>query len=364
MLKFSVITVCYNADKFIRRTIESILSQTYSAFELIIIDGASTDHTLEIVKDYSSDKRLFVFSGEDSGIYNAMNRGIVKSTGNYILFLNAGDVFYSKDVLKKVSRYIEIKHPDIVIGNYIEKRHEIDKIVRLSMYLNLEQMLHNGKGVCHQAVLAKKECLEEGFDENYKIAADFDWLCRKLNAGCRIELIDVTISIFDIYGVSCLAKNWIKTREECHSIVEKNFPHMKGKIEQEIAEQYKLAKNQKTQEYLSDFLALKQKNKSIIKFLKDNGINKIAIYGYQYLGQRLLAELENSDIQVCYVIDRDHSFLNIKVPLKYIDDVLDPVDAIIVTPIFEFYDIKKNLENLLETQVISIEDIINTMYIT
>ncbi len=292
-----------------------------------------------------------------------MNRGITKASGDYIYFLNAGDVFYDKDVLYKASEYIiTADKPDILIGNYIEKRHEISKIVHMEEGWDLREILPKGRGVCHQAVFAKAACLQGGFNEEYRIVADYDWLCRKFLSGCRIEWIDLIISEYDIYGVSSLAKNWVETKEERRRIVKAYFPDMEEKIDDELAFQYGQAKNQKMQEYLSDILALKQRHISLRQFFKEHSLYEISIYGFQYLGQRLLEELEVSDIKVTCVIDRDHSFQNMKVPLKHAEDELDAVDAIVVTPIFEFYSIKQELQDRTQAEIISIEDIINSMY--
>jgi len=362
MLKFTIITVCYNAEKSIKKTIESVLTQTYSDIEFLIMDGLSTDHTLDIINEYSEDKRLAVFSNEDSGIYNAMNRGIAKMTGDYVCFLNAGDIFYDNNVVNKISQYLTDNKWDIIIGNYIEKKHEISRIVKMNATINWKEILENGNGICHQAIFASIDCLSNGFNEKYKFAADFNWLCEQVNLGYDIQWVDVVISEFDAYGVSSLAKNWIKVKTECRKIVEENFPYKKGKIESQIDLQYRAAKNQKILECLNDILALKQKNKSIIDFFRENSIRQIGIYGFQYLGQRLLGELESSEIIIRYIIDRNHLFQNVGVPLKFIDDELEPVDAIIVTPIFEFDSISFALKNKIKTKIVSIEDIINSMY--
>ena len=362
MIKFTIITVCYNAGDHIRKTIESVLHQTYSDIEFIIIDGSSTDNTLDIIDEYANDERLTVVSKPDAGIYNAMNRGISKATGDYVYFLNAGDILYEENVIENVFRYLVCNKADIVIGNYVEKKHEISKVVKMNTNLTWKQILEKGNGICHQAVITKIDCLRGGFDESYKIAADFNWLCEQVSTGYHIQWIDITISEFESYGVSSLAKNWISVKEECRQIVEKRFPHMKDRIGYEIDRQYQTIKNRKMLECLNDMLALKQRNKSIVEYFRKHSINKIAIYGFQYLGQRLLSETDGTEIQVKYIIDRDHSFHGISIPFLFADDNLESVDAIIVTPIFEFYDIRDMLQDEFCGEIISIEDIINSLY--
>lgn len=362
MLKFSIITICYNDKENLKKTIESVYRQSYKYFEYLIIDGASIDGTTDILQEYKKAKNIYIESEKDLGIYNAMNKGIAKITGDYVIFLNAGDVFYSDDVLTLLSDYLADGKADIVVGNYIEKKHETSKLISMNMDVDWKDHLQKGWGICHQAIVSSIRCIEDGFDETYKIAADFDWLCRQINLGYKIQWADIIISEFDVYGVSSLAKNWTITKAECKTIVEKNFPYMKGRIEREIDEQYKIVKFQKYLECLSDMLALKQRKASIADFLTKQSIYSIGIYGFQYLGQRIMDELEGTEIFVRYIIDRDHSFRNVKKPLKYISDILDPVDAIVVTPIFEFYNIKRILEEKFKGKIISIEDIINGMY--
>ena len=93
MLTITVITICYNAINRVRETIESVCNQTYPDIEYLIIDGNSSDKTLDIVKEYKSDK-IKLYSEDDRGIYNAMNKGIAKAKGEYLYFLNAGDSFF------------------------------------------------------------------------------------------------------------------------------------------------------------------------------------------------------------------------------------------------------------------------------
>ena len=98
--KISVVTICYNAEKYIEETICSVLNQDYEAIEYIIVDGASKDHTMEIVKQFDS-KISKIVSEKDDGIYDAMNKGIQLASGDFIIFMNAGDRFYSNSVVKE-----------------------------------------------------------------------------------------------------------------------------------------------------------------------------------------------------------------------------------------------------------------------
>ena len=103
-MKFSIITVNYNNKEGLRNTIESVIHQTYRDFEYIVIDGGSTDGSVDILKKYDQQINYWV-SEKDSGIYNAMNKGISKAHGEYLNFMNSGDCFYALDNLERVAKY-------------------------------------------------------------------------------------------------------------------------------------------------------------------------------------------------------------------------------------------------------------------
>ena len=115
-MKISVITVCYNEAATIEKTLESIFNQTYQNIEFIVIDGGSTDGTLDIIEKYK-DKIAYFVSEPDEGIYNAMNKGIKASSGEVLYFLNANDTLYSDDVLETVVSVFEKGNYDFVYGN-------------------------------------------------------------------------------------------------------------------------------------------------------------------------------------------------------------------------------------------------------
>ncbi len=106
MLKISVATVCYNCKDTIEKTIISVLMQTYREIEYIIVDGASTDGTLDIVDKYIEDDRIVLISEPDKGLYDAMNKAVARATGDYIIYMNSGDVFASDDVFDKIKNYL------------------------------------------------------------------------------------------------------------------------------------------------------------------------------------------------------------------------------------------------------------------
>lgn len=202
-MKISIVTVTYNCRNFIRRTIRSVVSQSIRNIEYWIIDGNSTDGTYSIALKYA-DKNKYIkcISEPDTGIYNAMNKALEHVSGDYVLFLNAGDFFYSTDTLKYFVEYIErLNNPDIIYGNAIfYKGKEVIKIDRRR--INKKMFILAGT-VCHQSVLAKVELFKEyNFDESFQYCADRDWLYYMYFKGKRFEYMPEVIVFFEGSGFS------------------------------------------------------------------------------------------------------------------------------------------------------------------
>jgi glycosyltransferase involved in cell wall biosynthesis len=198
--KISIITVVYNAHELIGRTILSVLSQTWVNIEYIIIDGGSSDGTLEIAQKYSS-RIALIHSGKDNGIYDAMNKGLKDATGDYVLFLNAGDTFYSPDVISKV---FALGEADVYYGNtaVADNKGNLIGDRRLAPPDQLNwKSLRFGMCVSHQSFIARRK-LCEPYDLNYAIASDIDWVIRVLKKAGRIVNVKGYISKFLEGGVS------------------------------------------------------------------------------------------------------------------------------------------------------------------
>ena len=177
---FSIITVTWNAADVITPTMESVQRQTSSDYEMLIIDGASTDDTLAIVKR-ASIAALRVFSEPDKGLYDAMNKGIARARGRYIMFLNAGDTFADDTVLARMAR-LAADNPGVIYGqtqlvdaqrNVVGKRH-LTAPKRLTV-----NSFKNGMVVCHQAFVVRRDLAPE-YDLQYRLSADYDWCIRVL----------------------------------------------------------------------------------------------------------------------------------------------------------------------------------------
>ena len=197
--KFSVITVTYNAGKVLEDTIQSVVFQTYRNVEYIIVDGNSKDNTLEIVDKYRN-RISQVISEPDKGLYDAMNKGILLATGDYLCFLNAGDEFHDNETLQKMVHTLKGKElPDVIYGEtaIVDEEGHFLHMRRLSAPQTLTwKSFKQGMLVCHQAFFARRElAVQHPYDLKYRFSADFDWCIRimkkaKFLHNTRLTLID------------------------------------------------------------------------------------------------------------------------------------------------------------------------------
>lgn len=212
-MKISVITVCYNSEKTIERTIRSVIAQDYDELEYIIIDGASTDGTLDIIEKYKDEIAICV-SEPDHGLYEAMNKGLERASGEVFAFLNSDD-YYADDVLNRVKEYFENSDADMVSGNmYICKNGINSKAVynkdkKENMFF---QVVYP-----HPALFAKKELYKRygGFDTSYKIAADSEWVMRVCFHGADVLCVDDYFTYFSTEGLSS-RKMYAALEEQYH----------------------------------------------------------------------------------------------------------------------------------------------------
>lgn len=206
---FSIITVTFNAEENIKKTLDSISMQKFRDFEVIVIDGKSQDKTVNIVEAYYDlINNLSILSEMDDGIYDAMNKGVRQAKGDYIYFLNAGDCFVDCNVLSEVKNFIETykygkdeyeKH--IFHGNIIKK----GKIIKYPpkfyewKWVYLERAFFS-----HQAIFASRKLLEMfPFDLSLKICADRDWFIRSIRSGAKyIYMASIAIAVYEGGGVS------------------------------------------------------------------------------------------------------------------------------------------------------------------
>jgi len=201
---FSIITVTYNASKWLERTIQSVISQSYPRIEYIVIDGNSTDGTLNLLEKYKPAIARQV-SEPDKGLYDAMNKGLNLASGDYVWFINAGDTLYSENTVQKIANLIEGKNlPDIVYGETIVvDAQEIPLgMRRLKAPKNLTwKSFRMGMMVCHQSFLVKRE-IALPYDLQYRFAADYDWCIRNMRKSKTIFNTRLILSRFLEAGLS------------------------------------------------------------------------------------------------------------------------------------------------------------------
>lgn len=207
-LSFTVVTVVFNGEKAIRKTIESVLNQQYAPYEYLIIDGMSGDRTVKIAEEYREDFdkkhiRYKVVSEKDSGIYNAMNKGIKLAEGDFISFLNAGD-WYEFDALDNVNQFYNQAPFDLTYGglHYINpngsvtnKMSKLDKFPVSSRHWN------------HPSMFMRREIYQKyGFDERFKTYADFHLYTKLRKTNISIRVIPKIITNFSADGISTEVK--------------------------------------------------------------------------------------------------------------------------------------------------------------
>lgn len=200
---FSIITVVYNDGDGLAKTADSVLKQSFSNFEYIIIDGSSTDNTPSIAQDVikkfkAEHKQISYISEPDKGIYDAMNKGTKLSHGKWLLFLNAGDLFYNRQVLKKTASYDNDKY-SALYGSTNLQAYDLHRIVEPQDISNLTKHMI----FCHQSVFVSRQVMMEyNYNINYKFVADFDFFLRCYLDGKKFQKIPFVISTFKIGGAS------------------------------------------------------------------------------------------------------------------------------------------------------------------
>lgn len=198
-LKVSIVTICLNSERVIEKTIQSVLSQSYKNIEYIVVDGKSADNTLDIIKKHESGIDLVV-TEKDTGVFNAMNKGLRLTTGDVVFFLNSGDYLYDKDVTKDVVGVFK-RRPEVqllygnVMFDYGSKK-------QIREYKKLDRLFFSCSCISHQTIFAKKELFITygSFDEELRFGGDLDWqlnlfLNHKKEIG--LHFLDRVICVFD-----------------------------------------------------------------------------------------------------------------------------------------------------------------------
>lgn len=200
-MKLSVITICYNIKDEIERTCESIVSQTNQDFEWIVVDGGSTDGTVDVLNKYKDKMAVFI-SEPDKGIYNAMNKGIKRAKGEYLNFMNGGDCFASSDVIEKFYECAAYG-ADVVYGNMnILKENNYKYTVTYPLTVN--KSFFYDRTISHQASFIKRELFDKYglYDETNKIVSDWEKWIIFVEKSCVFQYWNKIVANFDNDGIS------------------------------------------------------------------------------------------------------------------------------------------------------------------
>ena len=197
-MKISVITVCFNASNLIERTIKSVINQENAVFEYIIIDGGSTDGTTKIIRKFEKQITHWI-SEKDNGIYDAMNKGIVAASGDYIIFMNAGDKFSNNHILASVSN--SLGNHTIVSGRW--NRCYSDGKVKLASPKSLNSFWVE-MPICHQATFIKLDYHKNNpFDISFRLSADYNFFYNAWKNNESFSYIeDVIVDFLEAEGAS------------------------------------------------------------------------------------------------------------------------------------------------------------------
>lgn len=223
MSKLSIITINLNNATGLCKTIESVVSQTFTDYEYIIIDGGSTDGSIDVIRKFAHRIHYWI-SEPDKGIYNAMNKGIFKAQGEYLLFLNSGDWLTEENTLSKV---FEIQSDaDILYGNmnFVSDSGSTVRRVTDESQLSLAYFFNNS--FCHPATFISRKLFNGTlYDESLKIAADKKFFIEKiLLQNCSLQKIDEIITNFDMNGITYKTDNNAIVKEENNKILTQLVP--------------------------------------------------------------------------------------------------------------------------------------------
>ena len=216
-MKYSIITINYNNRDGLEMTINSVLRQTFQDYEYIIIDGGSTDGSVEVIKKYESQIDYWV-SEPDKGVYNAMNKGIGKASGDYLNFMNSGDTYHSSTALESIAELHS--EDDIIIGGYYETEKGVSHTIPPQDVTLLTLLKYT---INHQATFIKKSLFDKRlYDESYIIMADAKYNFQSIILdNCSVKITEDVIADYDTNGIS---SNYELYKTERQRFLKELFP--------------------------------------------------------------------------------------------------------------------------------------------
>ncbi|WP_418179596.1 glycosyltransferase family 2 protein [Aliarcobacter lanthieri] len=308
--KITVVTVTYNAEQYLEQTIKSVIAQDYPNIEYVVIDGASSDKTVDIIKQYEKYISYWI-SESDTGIYDAMNKGIDVATGEWINFMNAGDLFSKNSILKDIfyknydssvlysDTYIINKNLDIIHEYKAEK---------------LENFFISKMPFTHQSSFTKLDVISNfPFRRDYKLASDFDLFFKLYIKKYKFEYLpNIKISKFLIDGLH--AFNMIKYTSEALNSLFTEYPKTQLLIKNSsIIESLDKYNNECFKNFSTILSSTLLNIDSII-----NQYNRVVLYGYGSLGKLLYSHYSN---KITGIIDKSFIDKNSSLPIIKLDEI-------------------------------------------
>ena len=245
-MKLSIITINYNNAEGLKKTLASVAAQTYRDIEHIIVDGGSTDGSVEVIKEYVRNvERMNELTNEgihvvwlsepDKGIYNAMNKGISKASGDYIQILNSGDILAADDVMERMVAAFDSLNAKrsslnedavgILYGNMIKKDYNTGKIIGKSGKVEYSLRQYFSSTMNHDCCYFRRDLFEKYglYDENLKIVSDWKWFLQAIGLGhVKPVYVDIDVTIFEAYGIS--ETNLKLRNQERRQVIEELLP--------------------------------------------------------------------------------------------------------------------------------------------
>lgn len=295
--KVTVVTVTYNAKQYLEQTIKNIIEQDYSNIEYIIIDGASTDGTIDIIKKYEKHLSYWI-SEPDSGIYDAMNKGIDVATGEWINFMNAGDSFCEQNTISNVINSMD-KNTDIIAGDiyYLE-----NNVKTYKKSLSLEQKFKH-MFCFHQTMFTKIELLKKyRFNTNFKIAGDYDFTLKCAMNNYKFQFVNFAIANFLSGGVSETNKIYAKIED---LFIKSHYIKNKDDIFNLHSFQYLKRQDTSNQNYTFAYFM-----NSFYKWIDELDSSKnYLLYGYGHIGKLIYDKVGDS---IKTIVDMNYQNLSTK----------------------------------------------------
>lgn len=364
-IKLSIITVCFNSIATIEQSIKSVINQSYDNFEYIIIDGGSTDGTIDIIKKYESGISYWS-SEKDSGIYDAMNKGIKKATGDIVAFLNSDDYYINNTVLDQVAFYwLKNGEMDILAGR-------ISICNRFSIFCGYSPEVTDLESLCyrmvldHPAIFSRRELFETDglFDLQYQLAADYAWILQEYHKHRKIVTCNDVFTVFRLGGASCIQTQEIalevKRIAECINPI-CYYERYKEKINEQFGIRQKQVRRSKR---INEILTI-EKERTLQKVNQFINSAEVAIWGYGYFGQECHEILAQLGVSINLIIDNDKKKWQCveNISISGIEALKNFSGVIILSPYGYEDEIKKQIEsqNFPSVRTVNYSDILNVL---